>query len=86
MVQSASQSNLNQPKAAINMKVAKVSEDSATRHQQGHCEHQASRIRGGGAAKDCFLGAIGVFLCCEFCEGCCDCLADIICCPCEMCC
>ncbi|KAF8810206.1 hypothetical protein BYT27DRAFT_7069980, partial [Phlegmacium glaucopus] len=61
------------------------SEGSATRPQQGHCDYQASRsIRGGGAAKDCFLGAIGVFLC--QCCGCCDCLADNICCPCEMCC
>ncbi|KIO20795.1 hypothetical protein M407DRAFT_133853 [Tulasnella calospora MUT 4182] len=30
------------------------------------------RLRGGGAGKDCLLGAIGCFLCCECCEGCCD--------------
>ncbi|KAJ3575929.1 hypothetical protein NP233_g771 [Leucocoprinus birnbaumii] len=41
-------------------------------HHQ-HCEHKhkqgfLSRLRGGGAAKDCFIGAIGCFLCCECCE------------------
>ncbi|KAG8988709.1 hypothetical protein FRB90_002502 [Tulasnella sp. 427] len=41
------------------------------------------RLRGGGAGKDCLLGALGCFLCCECCEGCCECIADIICCPCE---
>ncbi|KAF8294836.1 hypothetical protein DL93DRAFT_2091725 [Clavulina sp. PMI_390] len=40
------------------------------------------RLRGGGAAKDCLMA----FVCFECCEGCCDCIADIICCPCEMCC
>ncbi|TCD70852.1 hypothetical protein EIP91_001160 [Steccherinum ochraceum] len=45
-----------------------------------------ARLRGGGAAKDCFLGACECFLCFEVCKDCCECFADIICCPCEMCC
>ncbi|KIJ96843.1 hypothetical protein K443DRAFT_681992 [Laccaria amethystina LaAM-08-1] len=48
-------------------------------------EHQgASRLRGGGAAKDCCIGVLGVFVCCDICEGICDVVADIVCCPCEM--
>ncbi|KAL4261586.1 Cysteine-rich transmembrane CYSTM domain-containing protein [Pleurotus pulmonarius] len=47
---------------------------------------EATRMRGGGAGKDCCLGMIGCFLCFECCEGCCECVADIVCCPCEMCC
>ncbi|CDO69844.1 hypothetical protein BN946_scf184884.g3 [Trametes cinnabarina] len=57
--------------------------------QTEECQHKrglAARLRGGGAAKDCFLGAIECFLCFECCKDCCECLADIICCPCEMCC
>ncbi|KAI0070034.1 hypothetical protein K474DRAFT_1670472 [Panus rudis PR-1116 ss-1] len=46
----------------------------------------AARLRGGGAGRDCFLGAIECFLCFECCKDCCECAADIICCPCEMCC
>ncbi|CAL1712614.1 unnamed protein product [Somion occarium] len=46
----------------------------------------AARLRGGGAAKDCILGALECFLCFECCKDCCECCADIICCPCEMCC
>ncbi|CAE6460145.1 unnamed protein product [Rhizoctonia solani] len=38
------------------------------------------------ARKDCLMGALACFLCCECFEGCCECFADIICCPCEMCC
>ncbi|KIY51563.1 hypothetical protein FISHEDRAFT_11153, partial [Fistulina hepatica ATCC 64428] len=51
-----------------------------------HHNHKVSRLRGGGAAKDCFIGAVSCFLCFECCEGCCDCVGDILCCPCEMCC
>ncbi|KDQ25681.1 hypothetical protein PLEOSDRAFT_31380, partial [Pleurotus ostreatus PC15] len=47
---------------------------------------EATRMRGGGAGKDCCLGMVGCFLCFECCEGCCECVADILCCPCEMCC
>ncbi|KAJ7921935.1 hypothetical protein B0H13DRAFT_1983956 [Mycena leptocephala] len=54
--------------------------------QQCEHEHKASRMRGGGAGKDCLLGMLGCFLCFECCEGCCECIADIVCCPCEMCC
>ncbi|OCH86866.1 hypothetical protein OBBRIDRAFT_737151, partial [Obba rivulosa] len=41
-------------------------------NKQEHHHGKASRIRGGGAAKDCFIGAIECFVC----FGC----------PCEMCC
>ncbi|KJA23215.1 hypothetical protein HYPSUDRAFT_137947 [Hypholoma sublateritium FD-334 SS-4] len=52
-----------------------VPEGAAQSAQQVHEHHQhnkASRLRGGGAGKDCFLGLIGCFLC----FGC----------PCELCC
>ncbi|CAE6527122.1 unnamed protein product [Rhizoctonia solani] len=45
---------------------------------------QSLRLRGGGAAKGCLIGALSCFICCECMEGCCDCCAAIICCPCEM--
>ncbi|KAF8349552.1 hypothetical protein F5887DRAFT_1070855 [Amanita rubescens] len=35
-----------------------------------HEQNGTSRIRGGGAAKDCFMAAIGVFVCFESCEVC----------------
>ncbi|KZT73866.1 hypothetical protein DAEQUDRAFT_721343 [Daedalea quercina L-15889] len=56
------------------------------RANQTHEHHKASRLRGGGAGKDCFLGAFECFICFEGCKDCCECCADIICCPCEMCC
>ncbi|KAH7342124.1 hypothetical protein B0J17DRAFT_288823 [Rhizoctonia solani] len=43
-----------------------------------------TRLRGGGAAKGCLIGALSCFICCECMEGCCDCFAYILCCPCEM--
>ncbi|KAJ6585431.1 hypothetical protein B0H19DRAFT_1109651 [Mycena capillaripes] len=66
---------------------ATPAKDGACKHDQT-CEHgnKASRMRGGGAGKDCLLGMLGCFLCFECCEGCCECFADIVCCPCEMCC
>ncbi|KAI0657317.1 hypothetical protein C8Q70DRAFT_1055846 [Cubamyces menziesii] len=57
--------------------------------QTEECQHKrglAARLRGGGAGRDCFLGAIECFLCFECCKDCCECIADIVCCPCEMCC
>ncbi|KAI0346036.1 hypothetical protein BDW22DRAFT_1353702 [Trametopsis cervina] len=54
--------------------------------QHEHGDKKASRLRGGGAARDCFLGAFECFICFECCKDCCECFADIICCPCEMCC
>ncbi|KDR82932.1 hypothetical protein GALMADRAFT_238611 [Galerina marginata CBS 339.88] len=87
-MESTAKTTANQPQAATEMKVMTV--DAAVQSKQHeHCEHhkhKASRLRGGGAGKDCFLGLIGCFLCFECCEGCCDCLGDIICCPCEVCC
>ncbi|KAJ7016895.1 hypothetical protein C8F04DRAFT_415495 [Mycena alexandri] len=55
-------------------------------HDHKHKNSLVSRMRGGGAGKDCLLGMLGCFLCFECCEGCCECIADIVCCPCEMCC
>ncbi|KAJ7143603.1 hypothetical protein C8R43DRAFT_927565 [Mycena crocata] len=81
----------SQPQAATEMNVMNVAtpvaKDGACKHDQ-ECEHgsKTSRLRGGGAGKDCFLGMLGCFLCFECCEGCCECIADIVCCPCEMCC
>jgi len=71
-----------QPKAEA-MKM----ETLAPQNEAQECSHnKARRLRGGGAAKDCFIGLVGCFLCFECCEGCCDCVGDILCCPCEMCC
>ncbi|KAF8349550.1 hypothetical protein F5887DRAFT_500585 [Amanita rubescens] len=76
--------SFNQPQAAVQMSVMNA---PPAKIPQGECQHKkASRIRGGGAGKDCCLGLIGCFLCFECCEGCCECAADIVCCPCEMCC
>ncbi|KIL66731.1 hypothetical protein M378DRAFT_160207 [Amanita muscaria Koide BX008] len=75
-------STFEQPQAAVQM-----SPMGAPPSQGQQPERQkATRIRGGGAAKDCFIGLVGCFLCFECCEGCCDCIGGILCCPCEMCC
>ncbi|KAF8229645.1 hypothetical protein L208DRAFT_159034 [Tricholoma matsutake] len=74
---------VNQPNPGVEMDAMKANKTSSCQHEESHKAH---RIRGGGAAKDCFLGMLGCFLCFECCEGCCGCVADIICCPCEMCC
>ncbi|KAF9525488.1 hypothetical protein CPB83DRAFT_859337 [Crepidotus variabilis] len=80
--------SFNQPQAATEMKVMTPSTPSTQEDPEAQTHHKhnhgAWRLRGGGAGKDCFLGIIGCFLCCECCEGCCDCIGDIICCPCEM--
>ncbi|KAI6139382.1 hypothetical protein BKA82DRAFT_999964 [Pisolithus tinctorius] len=73
----------NQPQAAMQMSVVNPAPANNT---QNHEQHHAKRIRGGGAAKDCFLAAIECFICFECCKGICECCGDIICCPCEMCC
>ncbi|KAL7279859.1 hypothetical protein ACG7TL_006266 [Trametes sanguinea] len=42
----------------------------STQHTE-ECQHKrglAARLRGGGAARDCFLGAIECFLCFECCK------------------
>ncbi|KZP31623.1 hypothetical protein FIBSPDRAFT_849591 [Athelia psychrophila] len=67
-----------QPQAATDMNAMKAP-------AKVECQ-KASRTRGGGAAKDCFIGMFECFMCFECCKGCCECFADIICCPCEMCC
>ncbi|TFY80127.1 hypothetical protein EWM64_g3889 [Hericium alpestre] len=71
-----------QPQGAVQMNAM----NPAPVNGQHQHEHKAERIRGGGAAKDCFLGLVECFICFESCKFCCDCFADIICCPCEMCC
>ncbi|KAH7877392.1 uncharacterized protein C8R40DRAFT_1095901 [Lentinula edodes] len=75
-----------QPQAAPTMSVTNApSAASCQDVEHGNCKHKhgkggiVSRLRGGGAGKDCFLGIIGCFLCFECCEGCCDCIGDIIC-------
>ncbi|KII90657.1 hypothetical protein PLICRDRAFT_39238 [Plicaturopsis crispa FD-325 SS-3] len=75
----------SQPQAASQMNVMSAPA-AASKQEHIECKHKANRLRGGGAGKDCLLGCIGCFLCFECCEDCCDCFADIVCCPCEMCC
>ncbi|KAG9073476.1 hypothetical protein FS749_015128 [Ceratobasidium sp. UAMH 11750] len=84
----APQNVSTQPTAApaMQMSIQPSIEDAQSQKQGLRGKFEAMRLRGGGAGKDCFLGAIGCFLCCECFEGCCDCIADIVCCPCEMCC
>ncbi|KAI0040050.1 hypothetical protein FA95DRAFT_1612108 [Auriscalpium vulgare] len=74
-----------QPQAAMQMNPITPAPVNSQQQAHGH-EHKASRLRGGGAGRDCFLGLVECFLCFECCKGCCECFADIICCPCEMCC
>ncbi|KAF9031446.1 hypothetical protein BJ165DRAFT_1358311 [Panaeolus papilionaceus] len=75
----AAKSTTTQPQAATQMSVMNAPEGNSSQHQ--HCEHgkhqKASRIRGGGAGKDCFLGMVGCFLCfgCP-CEMCCEAATD----------
>ncbi|KLO16777.1 hypothetical protein SCHPADRAFT_937638 [Schizopora paradoxa] len=70
--------------AGIQMLATSAPAKASTQEQPQ--ETRAMRIRGGGAAKDCFLAALDCFICFESCKVCCECAADIICCPCEMCC
>ncbi|KAJ7364917.1 hypothetical protein DFH08DRAFT_950460 [Mycena albidolilacea] len=82
----------SQPQATemnvMNVAAKPAAKDGVACKQGEQCEHEhkASRMRGGGAGKDCLMGMLGCFLCFECCEGCCECIADIVCCPCEMCC
>ncbi|TFL07724.1 hypothetical protein BDV98DRAFT_558366 [Pterulicium gracile] len=69
---------------APQMSMSTLEAGRAKPHQE--CLSKKERLRGGGAAKDCCLDAIGCFICFECCKDCCECGADIVCCPCEMCC
>ncbi|KAI0276778.1 hypothetical protein BGY98DRAFT_672261 [Russula aff. rugulosa BPL654] len=41
---------------------------SSTVSSQHEHQHKARRLRGGGAARDCFIGAIECFICFECCK------------------
>ncbi|KAG6840237.1 hypothetical protein C0991_008021 [Blastosporella zonata] len=59
-----------QPKAET-MKMQTMTPENV--EAQEACTHKrglAQRLRGGGAAKDCFLGLIGCFLCCGMSASC----------------
>ncbi|KAG1780713.1 hypothetical protein EV702DRAFT_1177890 [Suillus placidus] len=68
-MESTAKATTNQPQAAIQMSVVNP---ASANNNQNHQEHHAKRLRGGGAGKDCLIGALECFLC----FGC----------PCEMCC
>ncbi|KAF8221579.1 hypothetical protein L208DRAFT_672458 [Tricholoma matsutake] len=51
---------VNQPNPGVEMDAMKANKTSSCQHEESHKAH---RIRGGGAAKDCFLGMLGCFLC-----------------------
>ncbi|KAI0295674.1 hypothetical protein B0F90DRAFT_1670027 [Multifurca ochricompacta] len=70
----------SQPQQSIQMNAMNPAAPVNSQQQQ-HVEHQhkARRLRGGGAARDCFIGLIECFICFECCKGCCECCADIIC-------
>ncbi|KDN35772.1 hypothetical protein RSAG8_11334, partial [Rhizoctonia solani AG-8 WAC10335] len=53
--------------------------EQAQASEQQDNEGPASRIRGGGAAKACLIGALSCFVCCECMGCCCDCVAGIVC-------
>ncbi|KAG8749284.1 hypothetical protein FRC12_013485 [Ceratobasidium sp. 428] len=63
----APQNVSTQPTAApaMQMTVQPSIEDAQSQKQGIRGKFEAMRLRGGGAGKDCFLGAIGCFLCCE---------------------
>ncbi|KAJ7643720.1 hypothetical protein FB45DRAFT_280885 [Roridomyces roridus] len=91
MSPATSKATTSQPQAATELETDVMNAAPAKECQHNEqCEHnhkhKASRMRGAGAGKDCFMGLLGCFLCFECCEGCCECIADIVCCPCEMCC
>jgi len=71
---------------AVGMQMLPTSAPAKASTQEQPKETRAMRVRGGGAAKDCFMAAVDCFLCFESCKFCCECFADIVCCPCEMCC
>ncbi|KJA23214.1 hypothetical protein HYPSUDRAFT_40010 [Hypholoma sublateritium FD-334 SS-4] len=89
---------VTQPRASFEMKATANIPDRLNKGENAegcsahdvteiHQKHgKASRLRGGGCGKDCFLCCVGCFLCFECCEVCCGCIADIVCCPCELCC
>ncbi|KAL4064337.1 hypothetical protein J3A83DRAFT_4373864 [Scleroderma citrinum] len=52
---------INQPQAAMEMSITNPA--PVNNVQNNHEHHHAARIRGGGAAKDFFLGALECFLC-----------------------
>ncbi|EIM85936.1 uncharacterized protein STEHIDRAFT_168968 [Stereum hirsutum FP-91666 SS1] len=59
-----------QPQAAIQMNAmnpAAPANSQQAEHEHHH-QHKASRLRGGGAGRDCFLGLIECFLCFECCK------------------
>ncbi|OSC97210.1 hypothetical protein PYCCODRAFT_1185512 [Trametes coccinea BRFM310] len=59
----------SQPQA-VQMSVMNPPARQSTQHTE-ECQHKrglAARLRGGGAARDCFLGAIECFLCFECCK------------------
>ncbi|KAG8712071.1 hypothetical protein FRC11_001097, partial [Ceratobasidium sp. 423] len=60
----APQNVSTQPKAAPVMEMTvqpTIDQAQCQNHKQGF----AARIRGGGAGKDCLMGALACFLCCE---------------------
>ncbi|KAG9126161.1 hypothetical protein FRC07_004631 [Ceratobasidium sp. 392] len=63
----APQNVSTQPTAAptMQMSVQPSIEDAQSQKPGLKGKFEAMRLRGGGAGKDCFLGAIGCFLCCE---------------------
>ncbi|KAJ8582310.1 hypothetical protein M405DRAFT_867956 [Rhizopogon salebrosus TDB-379] len=58
-------STTSQPRAAMQMSAMNPAPANNT---QTHEEHQAKRLRGGGAGKDCLIGLLGCFLCFECCK------------------
>ncbi|KAJ1307208.1 hypothetical protein OPQ81_001323 [Rhizoctonia solani] len=63
-----------------------IEQAQASEQPERGTEDPASRLRGGGAAKGCLIGALSCLICCECMACCCDCVASIVCCPCEVCC
>ncbi|KAN0118656.1 hypothetical protein V8E52_005079 [Russula decolorans] len=72
----SAQNTSSQPGKSIQMDALNTASTVSSQHEH---QHKARRLRGGGAARECFIGLVGCF------EGC-ECCADIVCCPCEMCC
>ncbi|KAF9643248.1 hypothetical protein BDM02DRAFT_1548247 [Thelephora ganbajun] len=53
---------VEQPRSSIEMNAMRPPVNN--QQQETHEHGKAHRLRGGGAAKDCFLAIFGCFLCC----------------------
>ncbi|KAI0000278.1 hypothetical protein BJV77DRAFT_973092 [Russula vinacea] len=59
------QPTASQPSKSIQMDAMNPATAVSKQHEH---QHKARRLRGGGAARDCFIGMIECFICFECCK------------------